>query len=84
MRLDHLLSRERIEEETRRFIPGRYKQKAKASKFVEHESAKSRRGEKVHEAKMRSGRMTVLLLEPVSFSGIESEAKAKLRNLNVL
>ena len=26
-------------------------------------------------------RMTVLLLEPVSFSGIESRAKAKLRNL---
>ena len=71
MRLDHLLSRERTQREIGEFIPGRYKQKAKASKFVELERAKSRRGEKVHEAKERSGRMTVNLLEDVSFSGIE-------------
>ena len=69
MRLDHLLARERTEKETDSFIPGRYKRKAKASKFVELERAESRRGEKSTKLKL-SGRMTVLLLEPVSFSGI--------------
>ena len=70
MRLDHLLSRERIEEETQRFIPGRYKHTQVSlwsTKVLKAEEAKNPRSE------MQSGRMTVYLLEPVSFSGIERD-----------
>ena len=60
MRLDHLLSRERIEEETRRFIPGRYTGNCVGSAQADKEKRNP----------SQDGRMTVLLLEPVSFSGI--------------
>ena len=72
MRLDHLLSRERTKKETDSFIPGRYKLTQVSlwtAKAVKAEEAKNPRSE------MQSGRMTVLLLEPVSFSGI-GKAKA--------
>ena len=66
MRLDHLLSRERIEEETRRFIPGRYTGNCVGSAQADKEKRNP----------SQDGRVTVLLLEPVSFSGI-----AEKRNL---
>ena len=66
MRLDHLLSRERIQREIGGFIPGRYtEQSVWSSKELKAEEAKNPR------SKMQSGRLTVLLLEPVSFSGID-------------
>ena len=65
MRLDHLLSRERIQREIRGFSPGRYTEESVwSSKELKAEEAKNPRSE------TQSGRMTVLLLEPVSFSGI--------------
>ena len=65
MRLDHLLSRERTKKETDSFIPGRYtEQSVWSSKELKAEEAKNPRSE------TQSGRMTVYLLEPVSFSGI--------------
>ena len=80
MRLDHLLSRERTEGEIRKFIPGRYKQKAEASKFVELERAKAEEAKNPRSEKL-SGRMTVLLLEPVSFSGIAKRSERKQAEL---
>ena len=66
MRLDHLLSRERIQREIGGFIPGRYTEKSVwSTKVLKAEEAKNPRSEKL------SGRMTVYLLEDVSFSGIE-------------
>ena len=66
MRLDHLLSRERIEEETRRFIPGRYTGNCVGSARADKKAEEAKKSTK----QKQSGRMTVLLLEPASFSGI--------------
>ena len=65
MRLDHLLSRERVRHDSESLIPGRYTEKSVwSTKVLKAEEAKNPRSEK------QSGRMTVYLLEPVSFSGI--------------
>ena len=75
MRLDHLLSRERIQREIGGFIPGRCKQKVKASKFVDQRKLiKSRKRQRNPRSQEQSGRIESHLLEPVSFSGI---AKAR-------
>ena len=58
MRLDHLLSRERAKGEIPRFIP-----RSTHRKLCEEKEKKSNR--------TKVGRMTVNLLEAVSFSGIE-------------
>ena len=72
MRLDHLLSRERIQREIGGFIPGRYtEQSVWSSKELKAEEAKNPRSE------TQSGRMTVYLLDTVSFSGIAKPRGAK-------
>ena len=60
MRLDHLLSRERTVKETESFIPGRYT----GNCVDQRKLIKKKRNPS------QDGRRTVLLLEPVSFSGI--------------
>ena len=59
MRLDHLLSRERTEEESEVH-----------SRSIHSESCVAAERLKEKKNPRKSGRMTVLLLEPVSFSGI--------------
>ena len=74
MRLDHLLSRERTQREIGEFIPGRY-----TGNCVGARKSKKPKRRKSPRSKKRSGRMTVLLLEPVSFSGIERDLICTLK-----
>ena len=67
MRLDHLLSRERTEEESEVH-----------SRSIQRKLCREPEGSKTNKKPTSVGRMTVHLLEPVSFSGIGSES---LRNL---